>query len=342
MADYYSARNGTKRAAIFAVNRPLLSLLFSVVVIASPAPACMNDYVPNVAAIERSKSVLDQLQKHVEKEPWAARRDRLRKELAAGGDYKVKNDLATSLAHTGEAAEAVALLEQIEAEKPGLYATATNLGTAYELAGNDEKALEWIRKGIELNPSAHEGSEWLHVKILEAKLALKNDPKWLNSHSIIDPVKDVGATGLSAVGNRGEKLSTRQIENAVIYQLHERLQFVKPPDAVVGALLLNLTMLIWEEPVGPRASQDVLGLSNTYLQDLPDMDEVQTIAELAGIRVHNASKRSLPRKGEGDVAALAVIGIVGVLLGTLVVGLRRLIQKRRAAERTAVLPEITG
>ncbi|HSI15683.1 MAG TPA: hypothetical protein VK961_26790, partial [Chthoniobacter sp.] len=63
------------------MKRPLLSLLFSAAVaFASPALACMNDYVPNVAAIERSKSVLDQLQKHTEKEPWEARRNRLRKE----------------------------------------------------------------------------------------------------------------------------------------------------------------------------------------------------------------------------------------------------------------------
>lgn len=320
------------------MNRPLLSLLFSTLVCVSPTLACFNDYVPNVAAMERSKAVLDQLQKRDVKEPWDVRRDRLRKELAAGGDYKVKNDLATSLAHTGEAAEAVTLLEQVEAEKPGLYATASNLGTAYELAGNDEKALEWIRKGIERNPDAHEGTEWLHVKILEAKLALESDPKWLDSHSIIDPGKDVGASGLSAVGNRGEKLSTEQIKKAVIYQLHERLQFVKPPDAVVGTLLLDLTMLIWEEPVGPRAAQDVLSLTNTYLKDLPNMDGVQTIAEFASLQVHEASKTSLHRKGEGGVAALAVVGIVGVLLGTLVVGLMRLIKKRRAAEREAALP----
>lgn len=299
----------------------------------------MNDYSPNVAAIERSKSVLEQLQKHTEKEPWTARRDRLRKELAAGGDYKVKNDLATVLAHTGEAAEAVTLLEQIETEKPGLYVTAANLGTAYELSGNDEKALEWIRKGIELNPGAHEGTEWLHVKILEAKLALKNDPNWLDSHSIIDPEKEVGEKGLSAAGNRGEKLSSRQIENAVIYQLHERLQFVKPPDAVVGALLLDLAMLIWDERVGPRAAQDVISLTNIYLKDLPNMDAVQTVADFASRRVHDASKTSLPRKGEGDVAGLAMLGIVGVLLGTLVVALKRQIQKRRAAERAAALPK---
>jgi hypothetical protein len=158
------------------VNRTLLSLLFPGLIFASPALACFNDYVPNVAAIERSKSVLDQRQKHVVKEPWDVRRDRLRKEVAAGGDYKVKNDLATALAHTDEASEAVVLLEQIEEEKPGLYVTAANLGTAYELSGDDEKALEWIRKGIERNPNAHERSEWLHVRILEAKLTLKKDP----------------------------------------------------------------------------------------------------------------------------------------------------------------------
>lgn len=146
--------------------------------------SCLNNYEPNTAAIDRSRSLMEQLRRHPVNEPWEARRDRLRAALARGGDYRVRNDLAVALLHTGEAQEAVALLEALEAQKPGLYMTATNLGTAYELAGNNEKALEWIRRDIALNPTAHEGTEWLHVRILETKVTLESDPRWLDSHSI--------------------------------------------------------------------------------------------------------------------------------------------------------------
>ena len=298
----------------------------------------MNDYVPNVAAIERSKSVLDQLQKHTEKEPWEARRNRLRKELTAGGDYKVKNDLATALAQTGEAAEAVTLLEQIEAEKPGLYVTAANLGTAYELSGDDEKALEWIRKGIELNADAHEGTEWLHVRILEAKLALKTDPKWLDAHSIVDPTKNLAAPGLFAAGNRGEKLSTKQIKNALIYQLHERLQFVRPPDAVVGSLLVELGCFIREEPPGTAAAQGVFALAATYLKDIPNVDSLQTIADKLHLQAQRGWRSHTAIKYEVDRVALSIAGIAGVLLGTLLIGLKRLMQRKRAVQSATAHP----
>jgi len=45
-----------------------------------------------------------------------------------------------------------------------------DLGTAYELAGKNEPALRWIREGLRRNPNSHKGTEWLHVKILEAKI----------------------------------------------------------------------------------------------------------------------------------------------------------------------------
>jgi hypothetical protein len=52
---------------------------------------------------------------------------------------------------------------------------AANLGTALELLGNKEEALHWIREGIRRNPQSHEGTEWLHAKILEAKIAAQKD-----------------------------------------------------------------------------------------------------------------------------------------------------------------------
>lgn len=282
----------------------------------------MNDYHPNVAAIERSKSVLEQLQKHVEKEPWEARRDRLRTELATGGDYRVKNDLATTLAHTGEATEAVALLEQVEAEKPGLYMTAANLGTAYELAGNNEKAIEWIRKGIERNAAAHEGTEWLHVRILEAKLALQADPAWLDSHSILGFQKVTQTIEFSVTGNRGEKLSIDQVKTALMYQLHERMQFVKPPDPVVGALLLDLGELLAQEPPGLGAAKDVLDLSYLYLHGV---EHVTNLQEAAAERSESAERAQMSH-GHGvrqPFSLLAYLGIAGVVLAVASIWIKR-------------------
>jgi len=307
------------------MNRPLLLLLFSIAGISAPTRACMNDYVPNVVAIERSHTVLDQLQKHVLKEPWDARRDRLRKELAAGGDYRVKNDLATALAHTGGAAEAVTLLEQIEAEKPGLYVTAANLGTAYELAGNNEKALEWIRKGIERNARAHEGTEWLHVRILEAKVAAQGNPTWLESNSIVGQRTEYGGVEIHAVGNRGEQLSQEQVKAALIYQLHERLQFVNPPDAIVGDLLLDLGILLAREPSGLGGAYDVFNLATGYLQGLPNVQDLQENA--LGHRTSAAMQQRIPvNRFYRD--PLFVIGF-GCLLSAAVVSMMRRAQRKR-------------
>jgi tetratricopeptide (TPR) repeat protein len=312
----------------------------------------MNDYVPNVAAIERSKSVLDQLQKHTEKESWDARRDRLRKELAAGGDYKVKNDLATALAHTGAAAEAVTLLQQIEAEKPGLYVTAANLGTVYELSGDDEKALEWIRKGIERNPESHEGTEWLHVRILEAKLALRDDPKWLELHSVlgsrsedlmalIEPrdekthpfpgygVSPSNSVTFSVVGNRGESLTLDQIKAALIYQLHERLQFVSPPDAIVGDLLASLGDLMGKEATGQGGAHGIYELASTYLERLPNVQPLQEAVHLNVM--FSGMKQRLPNP-QARVRRLWILAVAAIVLPFLVISLKRRIERRLTAK----------
>lgn len=318
----------------------------------------MNNYVPNTAAIELSQSILEQLQRHTEKEPWDVRRDRLSKELAAGDDYKVKSDLAVAFTHTGYELEAIRLLEQIEAEKPGLYITAANLGTAYELNGNDEKALEWIKKGIDLNPESHEGTEWLHVRILEAKLALKNDANWLEANSVLGPRTSVdpadksehpdryglmvikpglrigpaAAGNFSVTGNRGDKLSTEQIEKALMYQLHERLQFVKPPDAIVGDLLLELGHLLAKKPPGPGSSRAVYQLAVEYLKDSPDAELLLEDANIQADFAATRQKYGLGSRFKGIAFLLFGNPIAAAgILSLLAIALKRWIQRRWAA-----------
>jgi len=150
----------------------------------------------------------------------------------------VRSDHAAALIYHGRAREAVALLEAVERLHPGEYVVAANLGTAYELIGDDRQALRWITEGVRRNPTSHHGTEWLHVRILEAKLALAADPAWLTTHSV---------TGVDFGAGRKPVMPSQwppgqgpdSTGEALRYQLHERMGFVKPPDPIVGALLAD-------------------------------------------------------------------------------------------------------
>lgn len=125
---------------------------------------------------------------------------------------------AVALVVAGRYLEAAATLRAIELDFPGQYATASNLGTTYELLGNVDAALKWIREGIKRNPDSHAGTEWLHVAILETKKKLKEDPRWLQTHSVLD-------------GHENRSPADR--EKALEYQLNERLNFITENDPVM-------------------------------------------------------------------------------------------------------------
>jgi tetratricopeptide (TPR) repeat protein len=159
-----------------------------------------------------------------------------------------RNDLAASLLHIGEVPQAIEILTRIEREAPGRYATATNLGTAYELAGDNRRAVQWIREGIRRNPDSHHGTEWLHVRILDAKLAMEKDPRWLEKNSIL-----AMGFGSALVPNKParfpvahgpKKLDAEGTKEAILIQMSERLPLVKAPDPIVGDILFDYANLL--------------------------------------------------------------------------------------------------
>ena len=156
--------------------------------------------------------------------------------LRSATSFEDRSDYCVALMFVGRAKEAVERLEKLENEKPNEYFIAANLGTAYELSGNNEKALEWIKEGIRRYSDSHEGTEWLHVKILEAKIAQQKDPDYFKKHSVLnlDPLSINGEILLGDI-----KITPKDLKTALQYQLHERLQFVKPPDASVASLLVD-------------------------------------------------------------------------------------------------------
>jgi len=161
-------------------------------------------------------------------------------------NYDSLTSLGVLLVYQRQYALAVRQFLMLEKRYPGRYQTAANLGTALELSGHEGPALKWIRIGIQRNRNAHEGTEWLHARILEAKQAMARDPDYLTTHSIAGlsfaPVK-VPPLPAMPHGNNGQTLAPWEVDQALSYQLHERVQFVSPKDPVVANLMQDWATL---------------------------------------------------------------------------------------------------
>lgn len=167
----------------------------------------------------------------------------MRRRMAANAmapSIQSRNGLAVAYIISGKYEQAATILTNLEKEHPGISRTASNLGTALELSGNNAEALHWIEGGIARDPDDHQGTEGLHVKILEAKVALEKDPAWLETHSVLGA--DFGSETQSQmpfalrVDRLGRPNSLEEIEKAMDYQLRERLKFVTEPDPIVASL----------------------------------------------------------------------------------------------------------
>lgn len=129
--------------------------------------------------------------------------------------------------------EALSLYLRIEKLKPNRYSTASNLGTLYELMGNNKEALKWINKSITINPKSHNGSEWLHSRILEAKINGKNfyGTQFLLGTDFGNEVRPVSQL---------DTIQLNKLDRSLYYQLNERISFIKPKDTIVSILLFEL------------------------------------------------------------------------------------------------------
>ena len=154
------------------------------------------------------------------------------------------NDLAALLVRLHDFQRAATLLEHVERRWPGGYETAANRGTAYELLGRDRDALHWINEGIARNDNAHGGTEWLHARILAAKLdaaAGKAPPPLGQSLLRLDfgtGVLPLRPKALPA-GNDGKPVTLYALARAIRYQLEERTEFVDAPEPIVAGLFLD-------------------------------------------------------------------------------------------------------
>jgi len=131
----------------------------------------------------------------------------LAEQTTLSDSIKIVSDLGAQYIKLGKFDLAITLYKEIEKVSPNRYRTASNIGTAYELTGQIDSALFWINKGIKLNNQSHDGSEWIHRKILEHKLS---------GQPVTGSFLDIG----------GKEFSSKEIVSQLKTQLKERTIFV--------------------------------------------------------------------------------------------------------------------
>lgn len=213
------------------------------------------------------KELVAELTKPHAKRWWLMQASEVMKRARTTPSFKNLADLGIVLVYQGQYDLAVRHFLKLERLFPGHHETAANLGTALELAGHDAAALKWIGIGIQRNRQEHFGSEWLHARILETKIALARNPHYLEGRSITGVAFEqtlVPALPIAMpAGNDGRPVKPWQLNSALAYQLHERTGFVRPTDPVVANLLLDWATL--NLAGGPIETADaVYNLAVTY------------------------------------------------------------------------------
>lgn len=155
--------------------------------------------------------------------------------------YQLLSDFAWYELKLYNKPNAVKLLEYLYSKHPGEYNIVANLGTAYEVTGKNSKALQLLRKAVAINPASHYGSEWIHIRILEQKLADVPDYSKIINLQINDL-----HTWLNDKTYQYPQPADSLLKQ-IAYQLHERTSFIKPPDKIIGHLIFDFASIAAKE-----------------------------------------------------------------------------------------------
>jgi tetratricopeptide (TPR) repeat protein len=244
---------------------------------------------------------------HGTKEQVATAVSELKQAHAAKPTLENSNDFGVALILNRDYDAAIKLLRETDQIFPGSAKVAANLGTALELQGNDEEALTWIREGVKRDATEHYGSEWLHGRVLEAKIALKKEPNWFEKNHVLDLDFGTGevpvAPEILPVEN-GKLKGADQLVTQIGYQLSERTKFVSAPDVFVGDLFGSMSDLIIAGALSPLDGgkrDPVSGYQRALEYDAPHADLIRK--RLARYQADLAAMPSPPVANKDEAVA---------------------------------------
>lgn len=217
--------------------KKLLTLLITLSILQTVYP-CGNEYgyALDGTRIYTRYFFLSERMLHFDTTRINTRLEKLYKKTENGSaNYKDWSDIAANLMRIGKADSGIKILIPLLKEHPNEYNLIANLGTCYELTGQLDSALKYISKGYDINPKSHNGSEWIHIKILEAKIKEKRNPGWMKSNPVIT-LEEL----LERVPNEPKHLKSRKINRDFFYQIRTRVRFTPAPNRTIANLLTTL------------------------------------------------------------------------------------------------------
>jgi len=135
--------------------------------------------------------------------------------------YKYLSNYCVCLIKLGRNAEALPILEKLAADKPGEYEIIANLAVAYELNGQLDKALQYLKKSLEISPKSHNESEWIHQRILEYAIKVRDNKTGDLPNTILGVENDSAAT----------------IGEQITYQLKERVPLTPSSNELLSKVI---------------------------------------------------------------------------------------------------------
>lgn len=157
------------------------TLLVAAVLALSPATACIWDRDTLASESARFPEVPELITgafpRH-SKEFYEWRSKSCEKQLASNPNLiELYDDLAVAQHKLGDHKDAIDTMLAKDKLRPGLYETCSNLGTFYIYTGELEKALDWIRQALAINPDAHFGREKYQKWLVEWVLERRKNPR---------------------------------------------------------------------------------------------------------------------------------------------------------------------
>lgn len=296
------------RPRVSSLRALILSLSFAMALpAAAQAPAAQSSAVQAPAAQAQTSppaaSVPDDGAAKAAQAAEAAKAEARRREVKAAIDASAERLRARKID------DAIALLEDTDKKIPDDALVAAALGTAYELKGDPARALEWVREGARRDSSQHHASEWLHARILEARLALGKDPKWFDGHSVLD--LDFGKGEVPVAPEilpieQGRIKGAQQLLDQINYQLEERAKFVAPPDAIAGDLYASAGDLAIAGAVSPLDDRKSKIQPDSYYERALEYGAPHADLVRKRLARYRADLAALPAAPKEDVAEYPV------------------------------------
>jgi tetratricopeptide (TPR) repeat protein len=135
--------------------------------------------------------------------------------------FKYISDYSATLLTLGRIKEAIPILEKLIIERPEEYEINANIAVAYELDGRIDEAIKYLKKAIEIKPTAHRESEWFHLRILESAIEIRDKKLQIENYNILKLQFD----------------TSNQIAKQISYQLKERLPLTKSPNSLLSKVI---------------------------------------------------------------------------------------------------------